>query len=150
MKQFVIYLSMFWSQWHCVSKRGPSWDNICIYYFSFKLSCRCHIYLMCFVDYLTIDDFETSWINMQTFDNEYMFCVATLQPRQMTTETSSFTCLPIVCSAVCTEWHQKKHQNSALLALCEDNLTVTGGSPHRDPVMQSVFPFLDVILNYLQ
>ena len=33
------------------------------------------------------------------------------------------------CSTVCSRAHQRKHQSSALLALCEGNPPVTGGFP---------------------
>ena len=35
-------------------------------------------------------------------------------------------CRSIVCSTVCSDWQQRKHQSSSLLALCEGNLWVTG------------------------
>ena len=40
----------------------------------------------------------------------------------------------------------KEHQTSALLALCDGNPPVTGGSQHRGPVTRKMFPFDDVIM----
>ena len=58
-----------------------------------------------------------------------------------------------VCWTVCTGVHQIKHQNFALLALCEGNLPVgTGplwGGSSGGPVMWQMMPCHDVIMPWL-
>ena len=69
-----------------------------------------------------------------------------LRRRHITNKFSWFTCLPTVYSTVCTHWHQRKHQNSASLVLCEGNPPITGGFPHKGPVIRKVHPFHDAIM----
>ena len=40
-----------------------------------------------------------------------------------------------VCSTACSRNQQGWNKSFALLALCEGNLPVTGGFPHKGPVM---------------
>ena len=44
---------------------------------------------------------------------------------------SQITVVLIVCSAVCSGAHKRKHQSSVLLAFCEGNPPVTGGFPSQ-------------------
>ena len=44
---------------------------------------------------------------------------------------SQITGVLIVCSTVCTGANQRQHQNSAVLALCDGNPSVTGGFPSQ-------------------
>ena len=50
-----------------------------------------------------------------------------------------YTKWSLVYSRVCSGWHQRKHQNSMLLAHCEGNPLMTGGFPsQRASNMESV------------
>ena len=51
----------------------------------------------------------------------------------MNAMASQGTGVSIVCLTVCSGVDQRKHQSSALLALCEGNSPVTGGFPHKGP-----------------
>ena len=57
------------------------------------------------------------------------------------TRTTQFTWL----LTVCPDWHQRKYQNSASLALCEGRPV---DSPHKGPATRKVFPFHDGIMNF--
>ena len=60
---------------------------------------------------------------------------------------SQITKVPIVYSTVYSGADQRKHQSSALMALCEGNSPVTGEfPPHKGPVTRKLFPFDDVIV----
>ena len=68
---------------------------------------------------------------------------------------SQITSLTIVYSTVYSDADQRKHQSSALLAICAGNSPVTGefpaqmspvNSPHKWPVTRKMFPFDDVIM----
>ena len=50
---------------------------------------------------------------------------------QMNAKASQFTFLSIVCSAVCSGWHQRRYQSSASLVFCAGYPSVTGGFPKQ-------------------
>ena len=59
---------------------------------------------------------------------------------------SQITGVSILCSTVCSGADQKKISKFCVTGLCEGNSPVTSGSPHKQPVMQKVFPFDDVVM----
>ena len=65
----------------------------------------------------------------------------------MSAMTSKITGLTIVYSTIYSGTDQRKHQSSALLALCEGNLPVTVESPAHKASYAKKFPFDDVIMN---
>ena len=64
----------------------------------------------------------------------------------MTTMASQITSLTVVYSIVYSDVDQRKHQSSALLALCVGNSPGPVNSPHKEPVTRNMFPFDDVIM----
>ena len=58
---------------------------------------------------------------------------------------SQITGHSIVCLTAYVGHHQREHQSSALLALCEGNPTVTSGF-HKGLVTNKKFPCHDVIM----
>ena len=56
----------------------------------------------------------------------------------MSSKAFQFTSISGVCSAVCSDAHQRKHQSSASLPFVD--------SPHKVPITQKMFPFYDVIM----
>ena len=85
-------------------------------------------------------------------------CYEPLQWREMSASASQFTCLPIVCSAVYSVWHQKKTSEVRISGpLCGKSAgdrwfsyikypLVTGGFPHKWSVIRKVFPCNGVII----
>ena len=55
---------------------------------------------------------------------------------QMNAKASQFTFLSIVCSAVCSGWHQRRYQSSASLVFCAGYPSVTVDSPNKVLVMR--------------
>ena len=51
-----------------------------------------------------------------------------------------------VCSTVCTDAHQRKHQSSASLAFVRGIHRSPMDSPHKGPVTRKMFPFDDVTM----
>ena len=49
----------------------------------------------------------------------------------MSAMASQITSVSIVCSTICSGADQRKHESSALLALCEGNPPVSGGFPSQ-------------------
>ena len=64
----------------------------------------------------------------------------------MTTMASQITSLTVVYSIVYSDVDQRKHQSSALLALCVGNSPGPVNSPHKEPATRKMFPFDAVIM----
>ena len=64
----------------------------------------------------------------------------------MSAMASQITSLTIVCSVVCSDADQGKHQSSASLAFVRGIHQWTAKSPHKVPVTRKMFPFDDVIM----
>ena len=62
---------------------------------------------------------------------------------------SEITSLTIVYSTVYSDADQRKHQSSASLAFVRGIHRGPVNSPHKWPVMPKMFPFDDVIMNYI-
>ena len=62
---------------------------------------------------------------------------------------SQITSLTIVCSADYSGADQRKHQSSASLALVRGIHRGPVNSPHKRPLTRKMFPFDDVIMNYI-
>ena len=62
-----------------------------------------------------------------------------LQQRHMSDTASQ------ILSNILSRLTTKEISKCQLLALCEDNPPVTGGSPHKRPVLQKVFPHYDTM-----
>ena len=58
---------------------------------------------------------------------------------------SQVTCVSIVYSAVCSSADQRKHESFASLAFVRGIHRWTVNSPHKGPVMRTMFPF-DVVI----
>ena len=58
-------------------------------------------------------------------------CRNALHWYQMTIKTSKFTSPLVVCSGICTEWHQMKHKGAASLTLWRGNPPVISGFPSQ-------------------
>ena len=65
----------------------------------------------------------------------------------MSTMASQITSVLIVCSTVCTDADQRKHQSSASLAFVRGIHRWPMCSPHKGPVTRKMFPFDDTIMN---
>ena len=63
----------------------------------------------------------------------------------MTMMASQITSVSIVCSAVCSGTHQRKHQSSVSLAFVRGIHRWPVNSTHKRPVTWKMFPFDDVI-----
>ena len=78
-----------------------------------------------------------------------IYCIPYVKPfvdviiRAMTSQISRIS---TVCLAVCSDAHQRKHQNSASLALVRGIRRWLVNSPHKRPIMRKMFPFDDVIM----
>ena len=66
----------------------------------------------------------------------------------MSVMASEITSISIVCSTVCWGANKKKSK-LCVTGLCEGNPLVMVDSPHKDPVMQKMFPFDDAKWNPL-
>ena len=64
----------------------------------------------------------------------------------ISTMASQITSLSIVCSSVCSDADQRKHQSSASLAFVREIHRWAVNSPHKGPVTRKMFPFYDVIM----
>ena len=64
----------------------------------------------------------------------------------MSAMASQITSVSIICSAVCSGTHQRKHQSSASLAFVRGIHRSPVNSPHKWPVTRKMFPFDDVIM----
>ena len=64
----------------------------------------------------------------------------------MSRMASQITSVSIVCSAICSGTHQRKHQSSTSLAFVRRIHRGTGESPHQRPVTRKMFSFDDVII----
>ena len=62
----------------------------------------------------------------------------------MSAMASQITGVSIVCSKVCSDTDQRKHQSSASLAFVSGNHRWPVDSPHKGPVTRKMFPFDDV------
>ena len=60
---------------------------------------------------------------------------------------SQITGISIVCSTVCSDADQRKHQSSASLAFVRGIHRWPVNFPHKRPVTRKMFPFDDVIMN---
>ena len=67
----------------------------------------------------------------------------------MSTVTSQITSFSIVCSAVCSDANQRKHQSSVSLAFVRGIHRSPVNSPHKGPVPRKMFPFDDIIMYYI-
>ena len=67
----------------------------------------------------------------------------------MGTMASQITSPIIVQSTVYSDAEQRKHQSSALLAFVRGIHRGPVNSPHNWPVMRKMFPFDDVIMEYV-
>ena len=67
----------------------------------------------------------------------------------MGTMASQISSLTIVCSTVYSDADQRKHQSSALLAFVRGINRGPVISPQQWPVTRKMFPFDDVIMNWL-
>ena len=65
----------------------------------------------------------------------------------MSTMASQITSVLIVCSTVCTDADQRKHQSSASLAFVRGIHRWPMCSPHKGPVTRKIFSFDDAIMN---
>ena len=63
----------------------------------------------------------------------------------MSAMVSQITGVSMVCFALCSGAHQRKHQNSASLALVRGSRRWPVNSPHKRPVTRKMFPYDDVI-----
>ena len=65
----------------------------------------------------------------------------------MSAKVSQITCVSIICSAICSDADQRKHQRSGSLAFVRGIHQWLVDSPHKGPVSQKVFlPFDDIIM----
>ena len=64
----------------------------------------------------------------------------------MSTMASQITSLSIVCSSVCSDADQRKHQSSTSLAFVRGIHRWPVNSPRKGPVTQKMFPFDDIIM----
>ena len=64
----------------------------------------------------------------------------------MNAKASQSTGVWIVCSTVCSDADQRKHQSSALLAFVRGIHRWSVDSPHKGPVTRKMFPFHDVVI----
>ena len=64
----------------------------------------------------------------------------------MSAMASQITSLTIVCSVVCADVDQRKHQSSASLAFVRGIHRWPVNSPHKVPVTRKMFPFDDIIM----
>ena len=82
----------------------------------------------------------TDWVNPRTL--KWINFNPSVHYNDVTMDSiaSQITSLAIVCSAVYSGAHQRKHQSSASLAF------VHGIHPHKWPVTRKMFPFDDVIM----
>ena len=67
----------------------------------------------------------------------------------MSTIASQITSLTIVYSTVYSGADQRKHQSSASLAFVQGIHRGPVNSPHKGPVMRKMFPFDDVIMEFI-
>ena len=65
------------------------------------------------------------WTCMQSFNQGIHYSDIKLSPKHLNSPTL------IVCSTVCADWHQKKHESSASLAHCEGNPWMNSGFPSQ-------------------
>ena len=66
----------------------------------------------------------------------------------MSTMASQTTDISIVCSTVCSDTDESKHQSSAWLAFVRGIHGWAVNSPHKGPVTRIIFPFDDVIMHW--
>ena len=59
---------------------------------------------------------------------------------------SQITSVSMICSTVCSDADQRKHQSSASLAFVRGIHRWSVNSPHKGPVTRKMFPFDDVIM----
>ena len=64
----------------------------------------------------------------------------------MSTMASKITSISMVCSTVCSDADQRKHQRSASLAFVRGIHRWPVNSLHKGPVTRKMFPFDDVIM----
>ena len=64
----------------------------------------------------------------------------------MSAMASQITGVSIVCSAVCSGVHQRKHQSSVSLAIVSGIHWWSVDSRHKGPVTRKMFPFDDVFM----
>ena len=67
----------------------------------------------------------------------------------MSAVASRISSILMVCSAVCSDARWRKYQRSALLAFVRGIHWWLEDSPHKEPVMQKMFPFDDIIMEWL-
>ena len=67
----------------------------------------------------------------------------------MSAMASQITGVSIVCSIVCSDADQRKHQSSTSLAFVMGILQWPMDSPHKKPVAQKMFLFVDVIMKMI-
>ena len=84
--------------------------------------------------------YELTTIHMPTSPMSVHYCDVKWAPRHLNSPASR------LLLAVCSCWHQRKHQSSSLLALCEGNPQVTGGFPHKGPALRNTVPCQGVIM----
>ena len=60
---------------------------------------------------------------------------------------SQITGISIVCTTICSDSDQRKHQSSASLAFVRGIHRSAVNSPHKGPVAWKMFPFADVIMD---
>ena len=66
----------------------------------------------------------------------WCICVSLRCARSDLQSWITYTCIVWDClSIACSSSQQRKHQSSSLLSLCEGNTPVTGGPPHKVPVI---------------
>ena len=65
----------------------------------------------------------------------------------MSAMASQITSVSIVCSTVCSDGDQRKHQSSASLAFVRGIHRWSVNSPHKGPVTRKMFPLDDVIMS---
>ena len=68
----------------------------------------------------------------------------------MSARMSQILGVSIVCSTVCSDVDQRKHQSFTALSFVRGIHKVLGGFPSQRPVTRKMFPFDDVIMFWMQ
>ena len=77
-------------------------------------------------------------------NNVQLFQICTLQWRR--TSCKDINYFSFLSFMIFADWWQTKHDSSALLALCEGNVPLISGFPHKGPIIEKAFLCDDVIM----
>ena len=116
------------------------------------------LFIMRLIVLRNIDMFQLTWLTAlccNTFcqhaavmspSGVWVYSVVHYNDAILSPVASEITSIWIICSAVCSGAHQRKHRISALLAFARGIHRLPVDSPHKGPVTRKVFPFDDVII----